>query len=406
MGLHMRKGRKGFLIIFLLAAAAAVFYGVRYIRRPVNTQVVTVSQHRDQITADAYLVKTEHVYQAQNAGMFYSSETEGARVGKQRQLASVYTGSVDVSTLTELNNINKKISESEQMLHVADTFSGETQTEENRTEVIKNKMIEAAEENNIAQIRSYKEELSSSLGVSSSGGGQASLDTLREQKAEVEQRLSGLKQDIVSDISGVYTTNVDGLEEALTPESILTYTVPDFDSLVKPQKRNTPVTVAAGDRVCKVVDNHTWSIMVKVSAADLAAYEPGTDVSLMFDASPGTQASARLAYKSEEKDGFVVAVFTSEQYIEGIFTIRTAVVDIIFHNYTGYRVPIYAIRVVDGQTGVMKQEHGSEVFCACDVLYTNQNEGYAVVYSTENAEHKLENGDHILLGEKAEESSS
>lgn len=400
----MRNGRKGILILFFLVAAVAVFYGVRYLRRPVNTQTVKIAQHLDRITAEAYFVRTEHVYRADKNGTFYSTETEGARVGKQRQIASVYTGDINQSALTELNNLNKKIAEGEQTLRNSGIFSDETT--ENRTESVKNKIIKAAEENDIAQIGVYKEELAAAIAGVTPNETQASVDTLRQQKAEVEQRLSGMKQDIYSDISGVYTTNVDKLEGVLTPESVLTYTVSDFDALKAPEKKEAPASVAVGDEICKVVDNHTWSILVKVPADKLEAYRQGDKISLMFDSVPGIMVDAELSYKSEITDGFVAAVFTSEQYVEGIFTVRTGTVDIIFNDYTGYQVPIHAVRVVDGQTGVMKRQRGAEVFCACDVLYTNKEEGYAVVFPVEKAEHKLENGDYILLGEKTGESSS
>ncbi len=394
-----KKKNNSILIIFLFVAAVAVFYGVRYVQTPVNTQTAIISQHRDSITADAYIIKTEHVYSAEKAGTFYSAETDGARVGKNRQIASVYTGNIDMDAMTELNNINKKIAENERTMRASSTFVGDVQNEENKTDTIKDKIIEAADDNDISKISAYKNELSSDLNGQTSGA-QQSIDILKQEKAAVEQRLSGMKQDILSEISGIYTTNVDGLENVLTPESILTYTVADFDALTPPEKKSAPTNTAVGDKICKVVDNHTWSIMVKVNADKLSSYKAGDSVSLVFDSAPGIEANAEIKYISEPSDGFVVAVFESEKYVESIFTVRTSSVEIIFNSYTGYSVPVHAVRVVNGQTGVMKQKRGSEVFCACDVLYTNGEEGYSVVYPTEEAEHELQNGDYVLLGEK------
>lgn len=394
--------KKKFMGVFILAAIVVgviVFYGVRYIRTPVDTQIAKISIHENKFSANAYLVRTENVYTAPNTGTFYSSETEGSRVGKARAIASVYNGNVDMGKLLELNNLDKKIASAEAYKRSSSWFSSEDSADENQIETKKNNIIEAVENNDIAKISTYKTELQA-LVSGKKADSDNGLNELKQQKTKLEAGIGATKRDIKTGISGIYTTNVDGLENVLTPESVLSYTPADFDALIKPQKKETPVQVNSGEPVCKVVDNHVWYAMIKVEADKLKDCDVKTKVQLRFDSAPSVLSDAKLIYKSEEDNGFIVAVFQSEHYVEGIFTVRNSDMDIILDSYTGYVVPVSAVRVVEGQTGVMIETRGTEVFCACDVLYTNSNEGYAVVYPTQEAKRKLENGDKIVLGEK------
>ena len=79
---------------------------------------------------------------------------------------------------------------------------------------------------------------------------------------------------------------------------------------------------------------------------------------------------------------------------------RSGDMEIIINRYVGYEVPIHSLRVIDEKTGVVISGGSSEIFCECDVVYSNENDGIAIVYPSDNAKRKLAIGDKIVLGEK------
>ena len=74
--------------------------------------------------------------------------------------------------------------------------------------------------------------------------------------------------------------------------------------------------------------------------------------------------------------------------------------ELIFKSYSGYKIPIYALRTQDGKKGVLARRQNVEAFYPCDVIYTNEEAEYIIVKTSEDAEKKLENADEIVIGER------
>ena len=101
--------KKSFIIILVVTIVAVVFYAVRYVNAPVETQVAKIKTIEGKFSMDGMIVYDEKVYTAQNDGTFYSYTSEGERVAKDKCLATVYNGVVDKEILQSLNNLDKNI---------------------------------------------------------------------------------------------------------------------------------------------------------------------------------------------------------------------------------------------------------------------------------------------------------
>ena len=80
--------------------------------------------------------------------------------------------------------------------------------------------------------------------------------------------------------------------------------------------------------------------------------------------------------------------------------LRSSPMELIFKSYSGYKVPIYAIRSQDGKTGVLGRKNNVENFYPCDIIYTNENAEYVIIKTPADAERKLENAREFVLGER------
>ncbi len=394
--------RRGVAVILLITLFAVLFYGYRYLKIPVETKTAMLTQREDVVSSRAYVIRTEEVYSAAVSGTMYNYVEEGDRVAKNMRISTVYQGSVDASLVQNLNNITNRIKKLEIAKAKSEQFITDSGSVDNTVEKVKNDIITAVINNNISQIENCKNTLMT-LNDERSQEFDGDLAELTAQKNEIESKLNANKSDIDATMAGIFSLNVDGYEDVLTPESIMSFCVSNFDEISNPpvsERTNNDVT--SGESICKVVDNHIWYAMTKVKKKDAEQIKKKKNVILRFDDLPGAEVSATLCYMSEEAEDSeeVVVVFKSDRYLEGVYGMRYGTMEIVINRYTGYEVPIHSLRVVDEKTGVMVSGGTSEIFCEADVVYSDENSGIAIVYPTEGAKRKLSIGDKIVLGEK------
>ncbi len=398
----MKRGSIYFFIGIVLAAA--VFYGVRYVRTPIDTQEIRVAKREESFAGQAYIIRNESVYSAPTAGTIYHYAAEGARVSKNSLISAVYNGEVNEETLQELNNIDKKIEQIENNKAKNELYVSDDSTNENRLENIRREIVEAAFKNDISKMAEYKDQINQIQSGEAANADENTLAMLKQERIEIESRIGQIKQDVYSQISGIFSTAIDGLEQVLTPESVMNYTVEDFQHIPEPRISNTPKSAAdLGENICKVADNHVWYVMMLVDKEDLSNVKTNTAAEIRFDKIPGVQTAVNVVHIAEALDGDkAVIVFKSERYSEGVFSIRESAAEVILKSYEGFEIPVHAIRVKDGQTGVMIQKGTGEIFKKCEVIYTDAQSETAIVKAVTGERNILTVGDRVVLGEKTD----
>lgn len=408
-------------IVTVIAAAAMcalVYYCVQYIQSPVSTMAARGVTHEEVINGDAYIVRNETVYTAPGGGTFYSYAREGARVGRNRRLCAVFSGVVSEEILQELNTVDAKIAELSSVVVDNSAFMSDSGSTAERLLQLQSEIEKAAADNDIAAIAKYKAEIESLAAGGSVKTNAQQLTELAEQKSGIESKITSPKDEIYSSVSGIYSAKVDGFENVLTPDAAKNITVEAFGQIKaeevvvpavetkeeKKEKAQTEAkTVAAGDKICKVIDNHEWYIMALVERADIEGMKTGQKVELRFGKLPGEQVEAEVAAISNDppEQKKAVLVLLCKSYSEGAFSIRASDIEIIKESYQGFSVPIHAVRVVDGQNGVMVRNGGKEVFKPCRIIYKDDKSGEAIIKpDTEDINKTLQQYDIIVIGEK------
>lgn len=394
--------KKSVILIIIAAAVAAVFYGIRYVKSPVDVMTAKAETKESRITADGIIVYNESVYKASDTGTFYSYTGEGERVGKNRRVATVYNGIVDKEVLQSLSNIDKKIADAEESIRKGNTYVSTSSSGQAVIEGVKKEIIDAVIEEDVSKMGEFKNKLSSAAGAGGTEDAALTLSSLKAEKSKTEALITQSHKDIYSDISGIYTTSLDGLEGTVSPADLSWYMVSDFRALAEPEENITGNrTVKKGDAVCKVVDNHEWFVIAPVSKEAAASLTVGDSVTLRVTELPGENVEAKIDYISPEAEGaeeYLVSV-RCERYLEGVFNIRKSGIEIITDSYYGFEIPIYAIHVQDGKNGVIIQNGSTRAFRECKILYRNDASGTVIIEPSGDGT-QLENGDKIVLGEK------
>lgn len=393
--------KKSIYFILIVVVCFCIFYGIRYVENPVETMSAVSEVYENKINTKGYVVKSEQVYTAPVTGQVYHYVEEGTRVGRNRVLSTVYTVGVSEETLQELNNINLKIAELQNENTDSAYMAGGMNSEED-IENIKNGIIRAKNSGNIKKIAGYKAQINAIVTGDSMSVATTNREELIAKKNQLEASIISGKNDIYSGMSGVFSKNVDSLEEILTPENVMTYKVADFYGIANAAKENTS-TATSGQPICKVVNNHTWYVMLTVERSVAESLKVGRGVNVRFGELPGVTASGSIAYISTEDSATEenVVVIKCEEYCEGVYSLRFSQMELILESYEGYRIPISAIRVTDsGERGVLVKSVGAQIFKPCKIVYTDTLGGTVIVSPNGTGNDMLREYDNIVVGEK------
>ncbi len=392
----MKKSIYAILVGLLLFS---VFYGIRYVKSPVKIQTAIMETYENKVDTEGYVVKEEQVYNAPTAGVIYHYLQEGTRIKKNSAISTIYTGDTSEETLTELNNISKKIEEIQSAGNASYTFSASS---EENLETIKSNIINAKNENNVSKIVDYKTQIKSIITGDVQGLQKENIDELYAKKSSLEASLQNNRHDVYSQIAGIYSKNVDGLESTLTPDTIMSYNIEAYNKIPEIQNANKTLALA-GEPFCKVVNNHIWYVMTTVDTEAAAKIKINQKVKVRFEKLPGIEAEGTVCYISSEEANVMsnVVVIKFEQYREGVFSLRYSPIELVLESYEGYKVPVSAIHIVDGEKGVMVRSDRGTAFRKVKVIYTNTLSQEVIIKpSFEGIGGALNEYDNIIIGEK------
>lgn len=391
--------KKSVYIILVCLAVFFTFYGVRYMGRPLKSQMAVSEIYENKIVTTGYIVKTEQVYNAAVGGRVYHYIQEGTKVKKNNILSTVYTGGVSEQTLAELNNINQKIAELQNSSNSSYSFGSNSQE---NIDIIKSNIIKSANKNDLADIENYKAQINGIVTGDVKDIRSSSIDSLEARKQTLEQSIDSAKNDIYSQMAGIFSKNVDGLEETLKPKDIMNYRLQEYEAIKIPDTK-PQTTVSAGDPICKVVNSQTWYVMTAVKSESASKIQTGQKIKLRFTELPGIEANGVVSYISSEQSDAEknVVIIKCELYKEGVLSLRFTGIELVLESYEGYRVPISAIRNSDGVKGVMVRTESGTYFRKCKILYTDVAD-QTVIISKEFDDTKgmLKETDSIIIGEK------
>lgn len=396
---------KKFLIaVISLVIVAMTAYGVAYLLLPVNSVELEKYTHIISLQADdAYIVRDETVYTSQAEGIAYNISTDGDRVAQDSEISTVYAGQVDESILKQLHTIDFKINRLKAKGHDSKLYNTDTEASESEIASVMAEIFDASSTNDVQKAKEIKNEIND-IRKKTTVSYEEQLDKLYAERKEVEKQISARSHDIVSDCSGIFSSYIDGLEDKLSPETAELFTPKDIKDLKADEGEYiNGKNVAYNTPVCKVMNNHVWYICSVADKDRIKQLKENPDVTVRFTNLTETDVKGEVCHISEpDKDGNSVFMIKVGTYIESAFSYRTVNAEIIFCEYSGYKVPTDSIRTGEGISDYyVYARKGSEAYkCDVEVLYSDTSEGYSIIASTKDADNKLGSMDRLVVGER------
>lgn len=335
------------------------------------------------LSAKAYIARDEKVYRTLGEGEVKYFVDSGQRVAKGQKLAEVYLESFDEKTIEELEIINLRLE------NINNSTLNEEEIFEKDIEKINQEINQYLQQiqrdinlGDYSNINSYKNQLEVLAekknlisGDNSFGGKNA--NELLERKKQLEDRLRSNYQVVYSDIPGFVTFGSDGLEDIINLRSIESITSKDFDLLLNSEKQIKDKESEEKIPTIRIVQNHKWSIFLKLSPQDAEGFEAGNQYYIRNHTNDRKYQSILRSITTQEEDA--ILIFDLNESMEGALDVRSIEVDIIKTSFEGAIVPNTAIVVNQGTPGVFRIDvNGFARFVPIKVK--GQNAGFSILY--------------------------
>jgi hypothetical protein len=170
----------------------------------------------------------------------------------------------------------------------------------------------------------------------------AQLEALNSQRNTVLSELGSLKETVYAPSAGYYYHDVDGYEGVFDAALVDTMTYADAVSMVSAPSADTRGNCG------KMVTEYKWYIMFFTDDA----YSEGDTLSVTFTANKNTTLEMEVE-RVIGGEGQPDAVIASTERVPTDFTFtRSQHAKLLKTTYTGFSVPVSAVRIVDGVKGV------------------------------------------------------
>ncbi|MBQ4354708.1 MAG: hypothetical protein IJC71_07420 [Clostridia bacterium] len=199
----------------------------------------------------------------------------------------------------------------------------------------------------------------------------AQIRLLEQEKSELRASLGASLQSVYASSTGYYFSEYDGYGEIFSADLVDTMTFDQFMTMTAAE----PV-FASGVSVGTMVHDFNWYIACPMEKTEAAALLELYDCTVTFDYSGISLDMELYRVISETPGDRAVVVFRCGKMPQGFDYTRMQPVQISAVEYTGYKIPLAAVRVVGGFEGVYVLDEVTLAFRRVHIVY--EKDGWVV----------------------------
>ena len=175
---------------------------------------------------------------------------------------------------------------------------------------------------------------------------------------------------------------------------------PGYLSDLKPADVSVNDTVAAGENVCKVINNYEWYFSGIISEKQADNFEEGQTIKMRFYDLSDSVIYGTVSRISRPEGGKVAVTVHSTSYVDSIYTTSKVSAELFVESADGFKVPSESLRVIDGQQGVYVVRLGTARFVPVNLIYNNKEWAIIEPVIDSNYDYKLEIYDEVIINTK------
>ncbi len=394
----MKQGAKFTKFIFLMLLLALIVYGVSAAVSSMKKSITTVTaiayEVGDGFQATGFVVRDEQVLPV-GTGISVLLRQEGERVAKGEALAATYADSDAQEAQLRIDALEEELSRYEAVLDTASFDQSNAALDAQIQQELLN-FAQQTHRRNLAPAQAVSNELKSLvlrrfLDEDGREAMQLQAQEIRAELASLRTRLAGAVTQTASPDAGYFSGTVDGYEQLLTPQSILTMSPEALTEISAAQP--SPTANAIG----RLIKSPQWYFVCVVEEAQLASCSVGSRMKVDFAYDFYETLSMTVERISEPSDHKRLLVLSCSDYMADVSSLRSQAADISWQTYTGLRVPKQAIYFDEStqQAGVFILEGAQSTWKSVKILHEVGD--YYLVRQDQSDTNNLWPGDEIII---------
>lgn len=371
-------------IISLLVIAYIGYHIYISFNTNIKTADCTVVTKNETIKLDGYIFRNEKLLSASTSGNVSYLFKDGEKVGAGFEVANVYGSAKDPDVLNEIMKLDEEISIL-QSSNVSNMTSSDLSNIDSQINDLYYSIRSRTESGDIEYAIRTKNEMLVLLNkrkviVQAVKSYDSEIAELESKKASLTSSLDSISETVKTTDSGYFYSTVDGYENIFTTDLIDKITLEAFDELIESQPEKVSDLI-----IGKTVNGFKWYVLCRASQDELRNFTVGSSYSVVFPYSGSAELDMtceKIDAPAEESDALLV--FSTVNLPDNFNYLRMQSVEIIQKNYTGFYVPVSAVRIIDGETGVYVLRGEVVRFRRIDILF--EDDGYCIVSETDTGE--------------------
>ena len=364
------------------------------------TEAAVLTTKEETLTVRSYVMRNEKILYSPQSGDVNYLFSDGDKVSIGTKVAEVYPAGSNSGIRKSMIAIDRMIRILEQStsnVTVSDTASTDRLIRKNLYS-----FIELAENGDVSSVSDISDEFLIQLNrrkiiVGSVQNYNSQLETLKAEKNALTAQLPSAASDVVTEAAGYFFSAVDGYENIFSSADIASMTLSDFRAMCT---KNAEDLTRGGYAIGKLVTDYRWYIACEVGSDELHNFDTGKYYDVKFPYNGGTSINMYL-YRilSDIGSDTAVLIFRTDILPDDFSYLRDQTVQVVKSSFTGYSVPVSAVRIVDGVKGVYILRGTKVQFRKVETLF--EYDGYFIVRERdEDAEDKaswLAKNDFVIV---------
>ena len=369
----MKQGKqfmKAIMLVLALMVASYILYNVvRSASSGVPTAQAVLYAASAGVSVGGFVVRQETVIPAAY-DLVLPTKGEGEKVACGEEVAVTLRSAAAQERQEEINQTEKEL----EQLRLALAYQSQLTDNEDVAQRIASSAASLAgqvAQRRLDAARTAGQELRSlilrqSVGASDTGAMEDQISQLQQQLDSLEASAASDTKSIAAQSAGYYSAVADGYETRLTPQILESMSVSDFQGLWE------EAVDAPAQNAGRLIASAQWYYACAVESRYLEDLEVGDSLQVSLGGEVDLELNMTVTRVNREEE-MGLLVLSSQDHLASVSALRRLNADVIFHSYSGLRVPREAVCYSEetGSAGVYVLEGAKAVWKDIQLLYDN-----------------------------------
>lgn len=352
-------------IVFILNQIVSSLYS------SVKTDTVYYHTIQDGLSLDTFIIRNEILVESNDSGVMHFVTLDGNRVAKNGVIADIYDSENASITVSAIEDLTQKIADIKDILSYNDIEAANLDLVNARVDNALDDLIFNSSSGNFQNFEEKSQTLLSAINRRHSAMGNeidfsSKLESLEAELQSKKDSLTASKGQIKASESGYFVSKTDGFEKAID--------ISNLDSITPENLRNVKTEEFSNNVIGKIVSDYEWYIASEVTLNQSLTFKEGDSIKMLTNINSCPELNVTVKkINISENDAKAVIIFACSDMNNELASIRTASMTAVKSEYSGYRIPKKALRVVEGQRGVYVLSGMEVSFKEVEIVYTGDN---------------------------------